>query len=108
MKARKLIETHPESLALSIVSAWEIALLHKKKRLELPLPPDVFIERALRHHGIEELALQREAVLKAVALPDIHNDPFDRVLVAEAQRGKFKLVTKDSVIPNYPGIKTVW
>lgn len=107
-KALKYIEAHSQELAFSVVSAWEIALLHKKKRLELPLSPTDFIERALKHYGIEELVLHRTTALKAVNLPDIHDDPFDRVLIAEAQVGKLKLVTKDSVIPKYPGLHIIW
>ena len=41
--------------------------------------------------------------MAGVALPDIHNDPFDRILVAEALHNKYRLVTKDAKIPLYHG-----
>lgn len=40
--------------------------------------------------------------------PDIHNDPFDRILVAEALQHRCRLVTKDATIPLYPGVVTIW
>ena len=43
-----------------------------------------------------------------VALPDILNDPFDRILVAEALHNKCRIITKDGKIPRYPGVKVIW
>lgn len=68
----------------------------------------VFLQRALIRHNIRELPLMRRTVLTAVDLPAIHNDPFDRILVAEAIQARLAIVTKDSVIPNYPGVMTIW
>jgi PIN domain nuclease of toxin-antitoxin system len=102
------IKNDRDSLFISVVTAWEIALLHKKGRLFLPLPPEEFLQRALSHHGVQELQIKREIVLAGVALPDIHNDPFDRILVAEALHHKCRIVTKDEKIPLYPGVKAIW
>jgi len=107
-RARQAIETEPGSLVVSVVTAWEIALLHKKNRLTLPLPPQQFIGKSLERYGIEELALQRKTVLDAVALPDLHDDPFDRIIVAEAIARNSPVVTRDTVIPTYPGVRTIW
>lgn len=102
------IKKDRDSLFISVVTAWEVALLQKKGRLFLPLPPEEFIQRALRHHGVQELPLQREIAIAGVALPDIHNDPFDRILVAEAIHRKCRIVTKDEKIPLYQGVKAIW
>ena len=107
-KVWRHLESAADELAVSLVATWEIALLQKKGRLELPLPAADFIGRALRHHGIRELPLTRDIILLAINLPDIHNDPFDRILIAEAILRKIPMVTKDRVIGEYPGIKTVW
>jgi PIN domain nuclease of toxin-antitoxin system len=66
------------------------------------------VEKAMLHYGVQELPITRETTTHAVALPDIHNDPFDRILVAEALRNKCRLVTKDETIPLYSGVETVW
>mgnify|MGYP006297247171 CR=1 FL=1 len=83
-----LIRRHPAALYLSSVSAWEIVLLEKRGRLELPLSAEDYIDRAVSRHGVHDLPLHRFAAQAAVRLPDIHNDPFDRILIAEAlERG---------------------
>jgi PIN domain nuclease of toxin-antitoxin system len=107
-KAAVAIKKDLDSLFISVVTAWEIALLYKKGRLHLALPPPEFVERAIRHHGVQELPLTRELSMASVLLPDIHNDPFDRILVAEALQYRCRLVTKDAKIPLYPGVVTIW
>ena len=107
-KAAVAIKKDLDSLFISVVTAWEIALLYKKGRLHLALPPPEFVERAIRHHGVQELPLTREVSIASVSLPDIHNDPFDRILVAEALQHRCRLVTKDTKIPLYPGVVTIW
>ena len=44
----------------------------------------------------------------SVRLPDIHNDPFDRILIAICQANDWTLVSKDNVIAQYPDIRIVW
>jgi len=107
-KAAVAIEKDLDLLFISVVTAWEIALLYKKGRLHLALPPPEFVERAIRQHGVQELPLTREVSMASVSLPDIHNDPFDRILVAEALQHRCRLVTKDAKIPLYPGVVTIW
>jgi PIN domain nuclease of toxin-antitoxin system len=102
------IKKDRNSLFISVATGWEIALLHKKRRLTLPLPPRAFVDKAMRRHGVRELPLKMEIAIAAVALPDIHNDPFDRILVAEALHHKCRIVTKDETIPLYPGVNAVW
>ncbi len=106
--AREALEKEAGQLHLSVVSAWEIALLQKKNRLQLPVAASEFLQRGLIRHSIRELPLMRRTVLMAVDLPDIHNDPFDRILIVEAIQARLAIVTKDSVIPNYPGVTTIW
>jgi PIN domain nuclease of toxin-antitoxin system len=107
-KSRKEIQANPAALHLSVVSSWEIAILVKRKRLELPMAPAEFIERAIAHLGVIELALSRATILASTSLPDIHNDPFDRVLVAECLQHGLSLVTCDRTIATYPGIRVIW
>ena len=95
-------------LATSVVTSWEIALLAKRGRLKLPLPANEYIDRAISHHRIRELPLTRKTVLQAVGLSEIHRDPFDRILIAEAQLSDAHLISKDETISQYPGIEVVW
>jgi PIN domain nuclease of toxin-antitoxin system len=105
-KAQRAIRAHP--LFVSAISALEIGLLVKRARLRLPVAPAVFVERAFEQHCIEEIPIDRVIALHAATLPDLHNDPFDRLIVASATEHDLVIVTKDSVIPTYPGVRTVW
>lgn len=106
--ARTVILRHSSTLHISSVSAWEIALLCRKKRLLLPLPPEQFIEEAIAHLHLIELPLTRKAVLYSVSLPPVHNDPFDRVLIAECRLNRLSLVSADQVLPRYPEVDVIW
>lgn len=106
--ARAAVRKNASTLHISCVSAWEIALLYRKKRLLLPLPPERFIEEAIAHLHLIELPLARQTVLQSVILPSVHNDPFDRVLIAECRLNRFSLISADRVLPQYPDVKVIW
>jgi len=102
------LERNSGSLYFSSISSLEISLLYKKGRLKLPLSPRDYIEESMTSLNLQEIIPDRSILMDAAELPDIHNDPFDRIIIATALQKKIKLVTKDSVIPEYPGIRAVW
>jgi PIN domain nuclease of toxin-antitoxin system len=106
--ARQAIQSHPKSLHISIVTAWEISLLVKRGRLKLPLSPGDYFTRAVAHHGLIEMPLTRRVAQHSVDLPDIHNDPFDRILIAECQNRGLSLVSCDTTLSRYPNLNLVW
>ena len=57
--------------------------------------------------GFERLAIEPEHVERTKALPDIHKDPFDRLLIAQAQTENLVIITRDAQIPKYD-VPTVW
>jgi PIN domain nuclease of toxin-antitoxin system len=106
--AKGLIRSNAGQIYLSVVSAWEISILHKCNRLKLPVEPEKYVDRLIEQHGLNEVPLERKVVQLSVRLPDIHNDPFDRILIALCQQKGWMLLSKDKVIPKYPGIHVVW
>ncbi|MEI8141202.1 MAG: type II toxin-antitoxin system VapC family toxin [bacterium] len=108
LAAQNAILAHPVSLHFSIVSAWEISLLVKRGRLILPFPPEEYLTRAIAHHRLIELPLTRRVAQASVSLPDIHNDPFDRILIAECHERSLSLISRDAIIPGYPGVRVIW
>ena len=58
-------------------------------------------------HGLTPLAIDEESALHVAKLPDLHRDPFDRMLVAQALVGGLVLVTPDDSIREYP-VRTLW
>ena len=106
-RAREAFADPANDALLSAASAWEIAVKHRLGRLPLPEPPDVFVPAQRAAHGIEPLAIDEEAALHVAKLPDLHRDPFDRLLVAQALVGGLVLLTPDDPIREYP-VRTLW
>ena len=70
--------------------------------------PAAWIERARRSHALDVLPLEMAVALRAAALPRLHNDPFDRLLIATAQEHHLVLLTPDPKLRIYPALKTRW
>lgn len=107
-RLRSLITRTSEPVAVASLSCLEVAWLAKKGRITLPGTVDEFFESAIEKAGLELLPLTPKIAARSAALPDIHRDPVDRVLVATALELDATLVTKDSVIPAYPGVRVRW
>jgi PIN domain nuclease of toxin-antitoxin system len=84
-------------LAVSAISCFEVALLVKRGRLELPLPVAEWLMEALTNSGVESLPLTCEIAQRAVELPDIHRDPADHMIIATAIVHNASLASMDSV-----------
>jgi PIN domain nuclease of toxin-antitoxin system len=94
-------------LLLSSVSAWEIVLKNRLGKLPLPEPAERFVPRYREVHGIEPLALDEESVLQLSRLPELHKDPFDRMLICQAIAHGLAILTSDPLITQYP-VRTIW
>lgn len=105
--ARAAFTDPTNEVYLSAASVWEIVVKHRLGRLPLPAPPDRFVPAQRVAHGIEPLAIQEEAALHIARLPDLHRDPFDRMLVAQALVGGLTVVTPDETIRQY-AVHTLW
>jgi PIN domain nuclease of toxin-antitoxin system len=87
---------------LSVVSFWEISLKHSLGKLPLPQSPAQFIPLQRAKHLIAPLALDEAAVAQLSGLPALHRDPFDRMLVCQAQAHALALASSDSLVRQYP------
>jgi PIN domain nuclease of toxin-antitoxin system len=106
-QARQLFVDPENEAYLSAVSAWEIAIKYGLGRLPLPEPPDRFIPAQRKQHGIDSLQLDEEAALHLSRLPQLHKDPFDRMLVCQAIVHHLVILTSDDLVTQYP-VRTVW
>jgi PIN domain nuclease of toxin-antitoxin system len=104
---REIIQNPNNEILLSVVSAWEITVKHASGKLPLPQKPDVFVRKQREDHLLQSLALQENHVLTLSKLPDIHNDPFDRMLVCQAVAEGLIVLTPDEAVSQYP-VRTVW
>jgi PIN domain nuclease of toxin-antitoxin system len=90
------------------VSPWEVAIKVAGRKLHLREPPIQWFLGLSERYELRELPLDAHVACAAAALPAIHRDPFDRVLVALAQLHALTILTSDENIPKYPGVKTLW
>ena len=88
-------------LLLSAASAWEIAIKHALGKLTTPEPPDVFVPRLMAQLGITPLPVLHRHALHVATLPPRHRDPFDRLLVAQAQLEEVPILTADPAFGLY-------
>ncbi len=106
-RARDLLANGSNDVALSMVSAWEIAIKVGGKRMDLPDAVERYLPDRIRHHGFEVMPIELAHVFRAGSLPLIHRDPFDRMLVAQAQIEGLPILTADPAIAQYD-VETIW
>lgn len=95
--ARKAIASPSSSVFVSAVTAWEIAIKRALGKLEAP---DDLVAQ-LRKSRFDHLPISVEHALSAGGLPTHHDDPFDRMLVAQCMAEGLTLVTRDSSLGRY-------
>lgn len=100
-KAKSLIENPDNQLYFSSASLWEIAIKNKLGRADFKVNLAV-LRRNLLDNGFEEIAINSAHAINVEALPDIHKDPFDRMLLSQTLVEGITLVTADSVVAQYP------
>lgn len=99
---------HPGSqVFLSSASAWEIVIKYGKGQILLSDTPDTYITINRQRHRIESLPIDEQAALNVFQLPDIHRDPFDRIIIAQAIADDMLIVTPDNRITRYP-VSIIW
>jgi PIN domain nuclease of toxin-antitoxin system len=96
----RLIEDTGNRVWFSSASIWEIAIKHSLGKDEFPVEPGK-IWKAARQTGLEELAVSGEHAVGVDALPWLHRDLFDRILVAQARMERMKLLSVDTRVNAY-------
>ena len=107
IRVRSLLEEASNEIYVSVVNVWEMAIKGSTGKLNLPQDFSSFIANQLDMNGFNVLSVHLPHVTQVYALPDIHRDPFDRLLIAQAMVEKMPLLTNDSVVKQY-GLETLW
>ena len=103
--AHALID-NAEYVAVSIASFWEIAIKQSIGKMQFCMTiPE--LESLCLDRDIQVLPIQSVVLEQIKSLPKIHGDPFDRLIIAQAQIGKMTIITRDRIIPQYP-VPTIW
>lgn len=86
---------------LSVASLWEIIIKNNIGKLPMPQSPEIYIPTERRRHQIKSLSIYENAIKELINLPNLHRDPFDRILICQAMANNLTIVTVDSQIQNY-------
>ncbi len=105
--AREIISNGDNELFLSAASGWEITIKVQIGRLNLPDEPKRFIPEQRKLNFIQSLPIQMSHALHVSTLPDYHRDPFDRLLVAQAQLEGMPILSADPQIAHYQ-VEVIW
>ncbi len=104
---RKLIGSRNNAVLVSAVSAWEIATKYRLGRLEVAADLARNYDAYLAHERFESLSISAAHGIRAGSLPGSHKDPFDRMLVAQAQIENLAIVSNDVQLDGY-GVSRIW
>jgi len=94
------LENRQQRFFVSVVSLWEVAIKRSLNRLDFQFDAAELREQ-LQREGFEELPIRAEHCLAVQTLPWHHKDPFDRLLIAQAQQEQIKLLSCDQGLIEY-------
>lgn len=100
-RARSVIARDAADVRVSAASAWEIAIKTRSGRLTLRDPVTVWVPAAIEKSGFRALSVTIDHASAVADLPQRHADPFDRLLIAQAQLESLTIVTSDTVFDDY-------
>nr|WP_199315122.1 type II toxin-antitoxin system VapC family toxin [Planktothrix sp. FACHB-1355] len=102
------IADETNELWFSVASIWEIGIKVSIGKLPLPEPIDSYISTRMVQLGARYLEITAPHALQAAALPLHHRDPFDRMLIAQAQIEGMMLVSADPIFKEYSDLSLLW
>jgi len=100
-QTRELLQDPANEVFLSAASSWEIAIKYALGKLPLPVPPMEYVLSRMETSGTAPLPVQHSHALQAGSLPRHHADPFDRLLIAQAQLENLHILTADGQFRAY-------
>ena len=100
-KAREAIEDMSNAVYSSMASLWEMAIKINIGKLELPKPLGILVSEQIRHNEFAMLRSEVEHFMAYTELPLYHRDPFDRMMIAQAQVENLSVVSKDTAFADY-------
>ena len=95
-----LIEDPANTVSISVASFWEIAIKVSRGKLSLSRPMNEIVSH-IQQSTITVMAIEPEHTIQVAQLPFIHNDPFDRMIVAQALAEDLSLISTDSDFTKY-------
>ena len=106
-KARAVLANPDNECFLSLASAWELSIKTALGKLKLTMPVQRYITEHVAANGFRLLDIKLNHIGRVETLPAHHNDPFDRLLIAQGLAEGLPIVTADAVFARY-GVKRIW
>jgi PIN domain nuclease of toxin-antitoxin system len=101
------IQDPANRIYLSVASIWEATIKFQLGKLPLPESAEIYLPKQRIRHSIESLMIDEGTIRQLPNLPEIHRDPFDRILICQAVQHHLQLMTVDSNIKQYPLVQLV-
>ena len=106
-RARRLLTDVDNDLLLSAASAWEIAIKAALGKLRLPEPVPEYVTSRMSNGAVQGLAIEHAHALRVATLPRHHTDPFDHLLIAQAEIEDMAILTSDRHFSRYD-VRVLW
>lgn len=105
--ARIYMEDVKHQKSISLATVWEMAIKQSKNKLTLALPLEEYIQQKLNLEDFELLPINLNHLGIISSLPFHHNDPFDRLIIAQAIVEKMPILSRDLALDDY-SIQRIW
>lgn len=107
-KTIEMMERNADALAVSPVSFLEIGIKAKRKGFHIPGTLSKWSDKICEEYSLAVIPISKRIAVEAAALPDIHSDPFDRIIIATAIIGEMDIITADKMFNKYKDVKIIW
>ena len=104
---REILESGQEEVYFSAATSWEISIKMRLGKLQLPAPPAQCIPVFMAKQGLRPLPVTHLHAVKVYELPLHHQDPFDRLIIAQGIVEEMAVLTADRAFARYP-VELVW
>lgn len=105
--ASKIVHDPSNQLFLSVASSWEIIIKASSGSLILPESSDKYVKSRRNRLGISTLEIRESDLSPLLKLPELHKDPFDRVIISQSISRGIPILTPDKLITQYPA-QVIW
>lgn len=106
-RAREVLADPRQPIFLSAATSWEVAIKFAAGKLALPEPPASYVPNRMATQGLRPLPISHQHALAVAALPLHHRDPFDRLLIAQADVEGMMVITADRWLERY-AVPVLW
>jgi PIN domain nuclease of toxin-antitoxin system len=105
--AKATIANPANTVLFSVINGWEIVIKQGTGKLTLPEPAETYIPSRIAANQFTILPVQLSHILQVASLPDLHRDPFDRLLIAQSQVENIPIISIDRYVVQYP-VNVIW